>query len=138
MRAGVQPRFARNSDQPNGVGGGVNKDADDNDDDDDDDKEDDKKTQKRKARTASTKAFFQSKKVWILAIVIVIFLILGVLIAVVLSKSKKAQHTELLLPAMPHGGPVPAFVGGENPLSPMSSMPEHAWYQSASVAAPYG
>jgi hypothetical protein len=119
MRAATDQRFAKVDDTDGANDSGV---------------ENVDKQRKKKARTQATREFFQGRKMWIIIVVIIIFLILGILIAVVVSKSKKNSNPQLMLaPSQPILQPgIPDYVG-DLPESPMSAMPNRAWFQSASV-----
>lgn len=79
------------------------------------------------------KSFYDNHKVLIIVMVIVVCLVLGILVAVIVTQ--KAKKQELVGGAMgmsEYPGGVPQFVGNEFG-GHLSSLPQRAWNESASV-----
>lgn len=79
------------------------------------------------------KSFYDNHKVLIIVMVIVVCLVLGILVAVIVSQKAKKQDLVgggIAMSDYPHG--VPQFVGNDFG-GHLSSLPQRAWNESASV-----
>lgn len=112
IRAGANQRFAKVS----GEGGD----------------DDDKTSKAKKMRWGADSTGSTSSTAWMIAGIVIVFLVIGILIAVVVCKSKKSTPLPpIMLEQLPEQ--VPQYVGMQDPGIPVQ---RRAWNESASVFGP--